>query len=477
MNVAAPDKSSTALSALSKLLGSRGYLDQAEDMQKYVCDWYGRSRGEALAVVRPTTTEEVVEIVNICGAANIGLVPQGGNTGLVHGGIPTEQLDCIVISMDRMTSIRSIDPDNFTMVAEAGCIVQKVQEAAAEVGRLYPLSLSSQGSSTVGGTISTNAGGNNTLRFGNAREQVLGLEVVLADGTIFDGLNTLRKNNTGYDLKQLFIGGEGTLGIITAAAVRLMPGPKQMQTALLAVTDPSAAQKLLSRSREVSGDLVLAFELMPRTCLDIVIKHIDGVSDPLDSVSPWYVLIELSTSSEVDDLRAKLDAILEESMTEGWVTDGVIAESEQQRATLWRIREEQAEAGKREGRDTSADVSVPVSQVAEFLKASMDELETEVPGVRLSPFGHMGDGNIHYVIYKPAEMADEVWAQRKGDALERVHQQVYKIRGSFSAEHGIGAMKREDLLRFAEPSRIAMMHAVKAAIDPNNIMNPGKVFK
>ena len=476
MNVDAPSAVASALERIKDALGPNGWLDDEADTLKYRTDWRGGEVGEALMVARPSSTKEVAEVVRQCHGAGIAVTPQGGNTGLVRGSIPTEPRPSIVLSLDRMTRIRALDADNFALVAEAGCVIKHVQDAAAEVGRLYPLSLASEGSSTVGGTLSTNAGGNNTIKFGNAREQVLGLEVVLPDGTVFDGLNTLRKNNTGYDLKQLFIGGEGTLGVITAAAVRLMPAPKVRETAMLAVPDPFAAQTLLARARELSGDTVIAFELMPRRCFDIVLKHIEGVVDPLAAPSPWYVLLEMATSSEIENLRAKLEAIFAEAAENGLVTDGAIAESEAQRAALWRIREEQAEAGRREGHSISCDVSVPVSRVAEFLAAARTMCEGEVEGVVLNTFGHMGDGNIHYGIRKPEAMADAVWAQRSGDLSDRISAMCAEFGGSFSAEHGIGGLKRDDFLRYTPESRVTLMRAVKAAIDPTNLMNPGKIF-
>lgn len=481
MNVDAPTSVPSqavtdAIAEIKRVLGDKGWLEAPSDTLKYRTDWRGGAVGEALLVARPESTEQVSAVVRICHGAGIAVTAQGGNTGLVLGSIPTEAVPSIVVSLDRMTRIRSLDADNFALVAEAGCVIQTLQQAAAEAGRLYPLSLASEGSSTVGGTLSTNAGGNNTIKFGNAREQVLGLEVVLPDGTVFDGLNTLRKNNTGYDLKHLFIGAEGTLGIITAAAMRLMPGPKVRETAMLSVPNPEAAQVLLSRARELSGDTVIAFELMPRRCFDLALKHIDGIVDPIATPSPWYVLIEMATSSEIDDLRAKLEAIFAEAMERGLVTDGVIAESETQRAQIWRIREEQAEAGRREGGAISCDVSVPVSRVAEFLATAKEMCERELEGVVLNTFGHMGDGNIHYGIRKPDGMSDEAWAQRKGDMSDRISALCAEFGGSFSAEHGIGGLKREDFRRYTPESRVALMRAIKAAIDPQGVMNPGKIF-
>tara|TARA_B100000676_G_C18060707_1_gene837568 strand:- start:1264 stop:2550 length:1287 start_codon:yes stop_codon:yes gene_type:complete len=428
-------------------------------------------------VARPESTDQVAEVVQLTREAGIAIVPQGGNTGLVLGSIPTEQRPTVVVTLERMNRVRSIDADNYAMVVEAGCVVQNLQEAAADEGRLFPLSLASEGSCTIGGALSTNAGGNQTIRFGNTREQVLGLEVVLSDGTVFDGLNTLRKNNTGYDLKHLFVGAEGTLGIITAAAIRLMPLPRVRETAFLAVPSAHAALKLLNLARELSGDNVLAFELLPRYAMDLAFTYIEGTNDPLSDVSPWYVLMEMATSSSVDDLRAKLEQIVSDAMEAELVTDGVVAESEAQRKALWRPREEQAEAGRRAGKFVGGDVSVPVARVAEFLDTSATALRGILPEVELNGFGHMGDGNIHYSIRKPATTDDGVWDQCAGPLLDCLNEQVASYGGSFSAEHGIGSAKRELLTRYSAPSRIDLMRAIKQAVDPGGLMNPGKIFQ
>jgi FAD/FMN-containing dehydrogenase len=468
---------SAAIAQLASLLGSHGWLEDDADTLKYRTDWRAGRVGEALGVARPATTEQTAATVKIAREAGFAVVPQGGNTGLVQGGIPTETCATIMVSMDRMNQVRALDADNYALVAEAGCVVQRLQEVAAETGRLFPLSLASEGSCTIGGALSTNAGGNQTIRFGNAREQVLGLEVVMADGTVFDGLNTLRKNNTGYDLKQLFIGAEGTLGIITAAAVRLMPLPCVRETAFLAVPNPHAAQRLLTMARELSGDLILAFELLPRFAMDMAFAQIEGTSDPLAESSPWYVLMELATASPVDDLRGKLERIVGDAMEAGDVTDGVVAESEAQRANLWRPREEQAEARKRFGQASiGGDVSVPVARTAQFLDQSTAALNAEVADLRFNTFGHMGDGNIHYSVFKPTAMSDDAWLQRAGTLSNLLNTIVYEFGGSFSAEHGIGSQKRDLLEKFAAPSKLAMMRAVKEALDPAGLMNPGKVF-
>tara|TARA_Y100001934_G_scaffold275609_1_gene370494 strand:+ start:5104 stop:6525 length:1422 start_codon:yes stop_codon:yes gene_type:complete len=470
-------KIQNAIAAIKNSLGASGWLEDEADTLKYRTDWRAGTVGEALGVARPESTDQVAEVVQLTREAGIAIVPQGGNTGLVLGSIPTEQRPTVVVTLERMNRVRSIDADNYAMVVEAGCVVQNLQEAAADEGRLFPLSLASEGSCTIGGALSTNAGGNQTIRFGNTREQVLGLEVVLSDGTVFDGLNTLRKNNTGYDLKHLFVGAEGTLGIITAAAIRLMPLPRVRETAFLAVPSAHAALKLLNLARELSGDNVLAFELLPRYAMDLAFTYIEGTNDPLSDVSPWYVLMEMATSSSVDDLRAKLEQIVSDAMEAELVTDGVVAESEAQRKALWRPREEQAEAGRRAGKFVGGDVSVPVARVAEFLDTSATALRGILPEVELNGFGHMGDGNIHYSIRKPATTDDGVWDQCAGPLLDCLNEQVASYGGSFSAEHGIGSAKRELLTRYSAPSRIDLMRAIKQAVDPGGLMNPGKIFQ
>ena len=470
-------KIQNAITAIKNSLGASGWLEDEADTLKYRTDWRAGTVGEALGVARPESTDQVAEVVQLTREAGIAIVPQGGNTGLVLGSIPTEQRPTVVVTLERMNRVRSIDADNYAMVVEAGCVVQNLQEAAADEGRLFPLSLASEGSCTIGGALSTNAGGNQTIRFGNTREQVLWLEVVLSDGTVFDGLNTLRKNNTGYDLKHLFVGAEGTLGIITAAAIRLMPLPRVRETAFLAVPSAHAALKLLNLARELSGDNVLAFELLPRYAMDLAFTYIEGTNDPLSDVSPWYVLMEMATSSSVDDLRAKLEQIVSDAMEAELVTDGVVAESEAQRKALWRPREEQAEAGRRAGKFVGGDVSVPVARVAEFLDTSAAALRGILPEVELNGFGHMGDGNIHYSIRKTATTDDGVWDQCAGPLLDCLNEQVASYGGSFSAEHGIGSAKRELLTRYSAPSRIDLMRAIKQAVDPGGLMNPGKIFQ
>jgi FAD/FMN-containing dehydrogenase len=465
-----------ALGEIRSILGPKGWLEESDDTLKYRTDWRGWPIGDALGVARPASTEETAAVVRAAAMAEISIVPQGGNTGLAIGSIPTEPQPTIVVSTDRLTGVRSLDTENYVIIAEAGCVIQTMQTVAEDAGRLFPLSLSSEGSSTIGGTLSTNAGGNNTIKYGNTREQILGIEVVLPDGSVFDGLETLRKNNTGYDMKQMFIGAEGTLGIVTAAAFRLMPLPRVRETAMLAVPSPHEAQHLLARARELSGDTILAFEIMPRMAFDLVLKHIEGTTDPLSALSPWYVLLEMATPSPLDDLRAKLEAIFEEAMEKGWVTDGVIAGSEGQRRDLWHIREEQAEAERRDGLPyMTGDVSVPVSKVAAFIDQSQAALSDYVPGMAFNCFGHMGDGNIHYAARKPDSMSETEWEVKKPGLSALMYDSTVAFGGSISAEHGIGAEKLPYLMKYGSPSKIALMQTVKKAIDPKGIMNPGKV--
>ena len=465
-----------SLNRIKSALGPKGWLDDEGDTLKYRTDWRGGSVADALGVARPADTATAAAVIRLAREAGIALVPQGGNTGLVLGSIPTEARPTIILSTDRLTRVRELDAGNYALVAEAGCVVAHLQACAAEVGRLLPLSLASEGSCTIGGALSTNAGGNQTIRFGNTREQILGLEVVLPDGTVLDGLNTLRKNNTGYDLKHLFIGAEGTLGFVTAAAIRLMPAPRRRETALLAVTDPHAALKLLELARALSGDLVLAFELMPRASIDLALENIEGVVDPLEKTHAWYVLLEMATPSEIDNLREKLERIVGDAMEAGLVTDGVLAESEAQRASLWRPREEQAEAGRRAGPALNFDVSVPVARVAEFLDTARAAMAEILPGVSQNTFGHVGDGNIHYGLRRTARVNDAAWAAATGPLSERLIDIVMEFGGSFSAEHGIGAQKRDILARYAQPERLALMRTIKQALDPDGLMNPGKIF-
>jgi FAD/FMN-containing dehydrogenase len=399
-----------------------------------------------------------------------------GVTGLVGGGVPPEDGHSIVLALGRMNRIRAIDPVNFTMTVEAGCILAHLHQAAAEADRLFPLSLGAEGSCQIGGNLSTNAGGIAVLRYGNARELTLGLEVVLPDGRVWDGLRGLRKDNTGYDLKQLFIGGEGTLGIITAATLKLFPKPRELETALIAFNRIEDAMEVFARARAASGDQLTAFEIIPRFGLEITVKHVAGVPDPLASPHPWYALIEVSTSRANAHLKDALEAFLADTMEAGLIADGVIAASAAQAKELWRIREAIVEAQTREGASIKHDVAVPVSRVADFIIEASRACEARLPGLRVCAFGHAGDGNIHFNLTQPVGMDGRAYLALWEEFNRIVHDAVAARHGSISAEHGIGRLKREELVHYKSPLELELMRRVKHALDPDRIMNPGKIL-
>ncbi len=462
------------LDRLQQILGPSGIV-AADAMEPYLVEERGLYRGAALAVARPASTAEVAAVVRLCAEAGVGLVPQGGRTGLVGGGVPFEHGGELVVSLERMNRIRAFDPLNYTITVEAGCVLQTIQDKAAEAGCLFPLSLAAEGSCQIGGNLATNAGGVNVLRYGNAREQALGLEVVLPDGEVWDGLRILRKDNTGYDLKDLFIGSEGTLGIITAAVLKLYPRPTDVQTALVAVTSLDEVLALLSRARTASGDAVTACELIPRIGLEFGCRHVAGVVDPFAAPHPWYVLIELASSRQGGELRAALEGMLAEAFEDGILADAVLADSLERRAQLWKIRESVPEAQKREGGSIKHDVAVPVSEVPAFIDAATAAVTRALPGVRVVAFGHVGDGNIHFNLSQPPGMDKQAYLARWGEMNRVVHDIVAAMRGSISAEHGVGRLKRDEITRYKSPLEIELMRRVKRAFDPQGIMNPGKV--
>ncbi|UEM01399.1 FAD-binding oxidoreductase [Skermanella rosea] len=464
------------LDRLRSIVGPAGHIDAPGDMEPYVAEWRGRYRGTTPLVLRPATTRELSELVKACHEAGVPIVPQGGNTSLVGGSIPSEDGSEVLVSLSRMNKVRNVDPLNYTITVEAGCVLQAIQEAAAEVDRLFPLSLGAEGTCQIGGNISSNAGGTMTLRYGNMRDLVLGLEVVMPDGQVWDGMRRLRKNNTGYDLKHLFIGAEGTLGIVTAAVLKLFPRPKQVETGFLAVRDPDAAIELLASLRSASGDALSAFELMPRIAIDFALKHVAGTIDPLEESHPWYVLLEFATGSGGDAFRDTIEATLGEAMEAGLVMDAVLASSESQAKQLWFIREAIVEAQKFAGGSIKHDISIPVSCVGTFIREATEAVERTIPGARPVPFGHVGDGNIHFNVTQP-EGADTEDYLAQWDKLNTVvHDIVLGMDGSISAEHGIGTFKREELKRVKSPVELELMRKVKAALDPEGLMNPGKVL-
>ncbi|TVR99437.1 MAG: FAD-binding oxidoreductase [Rhodospirillales bacterium] len=470
--IAAAAPAAPALEAIRELVGPKGWIDDPVDLEPHLVEERGRFRGRCLAVVRPADTAEVAAVVRHCAAALIPLVPQGGNTGLVGGGVPDGG---IVLSTARLNRIRALDPADRTITVEAGMILADVQAAAEQAGLLFPLSLAAEGSCRIGGNLATNAGGVTVVRYGNARDLVLGLEVVLPDGRIWNGLRALRKDNTGYDLKQLFLGSEGTLGIITAAVLKLFPRPRATATALVAVPSPAAAIALLARVQDRCGDVLTAFELMGRLAVLFCCRHLAGIVDPFEAPHPWYVLIHLTSPRAGDPLTETLEVVLGEALESDIVTDAVIAQNQGQAAAMWRLREGIPEAQKPEGGSIKNDVSVPVSRVPEFLALATGAVEAAMPGIRVVAFGHVGDGNIHFNLSQP-EAADRDAFLAEWDRFDRLVADVATgLGGSFSAEHGIGRLKRADMRRYKDPVALDMMRAIKHTLDPVGIMNPGKV--
>lgn len=460
-------------------LGAAHVLTDPFATAPYCTDWRGRYFGQALCVVRPANTEDVAAVVAACAAAGVAIVPQGGNTGLCGGATPLGPAQLphgeVIVSLARLNRIRAIDTANNTLTAEAGCTLAAVQAAAAQAGRLFPLSLAAEGTATIGGNLSTNAGGVQVLRYGNARELCLGVEVVLPDGRIWNGLRGLRKDNTGYDMKHLFIGAEGTLGLITAAVLKLFSRPRQVATAWVAIPSPQAAVALLTRLREAIGGRVTAFELIGRPALELVLRHIPGSRDPLGEPAPWQVLIELSDTMETD-LAAPLEETLLAAMASGEASDAAIARNMAQAQALWALRENIAEAQKIEGLSIKHDISLPVSRIPEFIARCDAALADRFPGVRSVCFGHLGDGNLHYNQSQPAGQDNAAFIARTTAVNRIVHDLVHELGGSISAEHGLGQLKREEILRYKSAVEMDMMRAMKRALDPRGLMNPGKIL-
>jgi FAD/FMN-containing dehydrogenase len=463
-----------ALERIKAVVGARGWIAEPADQEPYLIEARRLWRGATRLVVRPASTAEVAAVVRICAEARLPIVPQGGNTGLVGGGVPPEDGTNIVLALGRMNRIRAIDPVNFTMTVEAGCILAHLQQAAAEADRLFPLSLGAEGSCQIGGNLSTNAGGIAVLRYGNTRELTLGLEVVLPDGRIWDGLRGLRKDNTGYDLKQLFIGGEGTLGIITAATLKLFPKPREVETAFLGLARVEEVMTLFAHARAATADQLIAFELIPRAALDLALVHVPGTIDPLAAPYPWYVLLEISSSQTESGIRALLERLLETALEEDLIADGVIAASGPQARELWKIREAIVEAQLYSG-SIKHDVSVPVSRVADFIVRATAGVTERLPGIRPMAFGHVGDGNIHFNLTQPEGADTAAYLARWQEFNDIVHGVVRELHGSISAEHGVGRLKRDEIAHYKSPVEIELMRAVKRTFDPANIMNPGKL--
>ncbi len=466
---------SAILDRMAGIVGAKNVITDADAMVPYLKEWRDLFRGKAQGVVRPGSTAEVAELVKLAAETGTVLVPQGGNTGLVGGQIPISEGREVILSLQRLDKIRAVDTDGDTMIVEAGVTLKRAQDAAEAAGRLFPLSLASEGSCTIGGNLSTNAGGTAVLAYGNARELCMGLEVVLPDGRIWNGLRQLRKDNTGYDLKNLFIGAEGTLGIITAAVLKLFPAPAARATAFLAVPDPAAALELLNAAKAGAGGTLTTFELMPRIGMDFVLRHASGTRDPLSEPSPWYVLMEVS-AQQASGLDEHVETFLGEALEKGIVTDAALAGSLTQRADFWKLREMLSEVQTYEGGSIKHDVSVPIHATPEFLARAIAAVEAMVPGCRPVPFGHLGDGNIHFNVSQPVGADKAGFLARWSEMNEAVHAIVTELHGSISAEHGIGRLKRDLLPGVKDPVELDLMRTLKRTLDPKRILNPGAVL-
>ncbi len=457
-------------------IGAEFVLTDEVDTLPFVTDWRQRAVGKTLAVLKPGSSNEVAQLVKLCVQFSISIVPQGGNTGLVLGSIPDQSGKAVVLSLKRLNRIRNLDTANNTMTVEAGCLLAQVQAAAQQLDRLFPLSLASEGSCTIGGNLSTNAGGTAVLRYGNARELCLGLEVVTADGEIWDGLRALRKDNTGYDLRDLFIGAEGTLGVITAAVIKLFPQPKSQLTAFAALKNPEAAIALLALAREHCGAMLSGFELMSDYCLQLVKKHFPQSPVIFSSEYPQYVLLELSGHDTEASTAETLEKLFALAIERGIVLDVVVANSLAQSQSIWQVRENISAAQAAEGKNIKHDISLPASHIAAFIFETDALLSQAYPHCRTVTFGHLGDGNLHYNVSAPENTKDTVFILEQGKINQLVHDNVHRHNGSISAEHGLGALKKEEILRYKSPLEIQMMRSIKNALDPQQIMNPGKVI-
>lgn len=469
--------SPSAIERLIAVVGRDHALTEPEDQQGYLREWRGRFVGRTPLVLRPGSTEEVSEIMAIANSERFAIVTQGGNTGLVGGQIPSEAGTEVVLATGRLRRVRDINADAGHITVEAGVTLAEVQAEAAAIDRLFPLSLASEGTCTIGGNLATNAGGVAVLAYGSARQLVLGLEVVLPDGRVWDGLRALKKDNTGYDLKQLFIGSEGTLGIITAAVLKLLPAPAAKVTAFVALPHLGAALKFFRAAEKSAGSSLTAFEFISRPALDVVLRHVEGARPPFpDRDHPWYVLLEISASSPAAEPNELMQTLLAEALEGGMISDAVIAGSLAQAEQLWRLREAMSEAQRHEGGSIKHDISVPIARIPEFVARAAHVVEAICPGSRPIVFGHFGDGNIHYNVSQPLEMEKQAYLDLWEPMNEAIHTLVTDFGGSISAEHGIGRMKREALSRFRSPVELDLMRQLKQTFDPNGILNPGKLL-
>jgi FAD/FMN-containing dehydrogenase len=465
------------LERIRNAVGPHGLITEARDLDAYVVDWRGLYRGDTPAVVRPGSTAEVASVIRICAETRTAVVPQGGNTGMCGASVPHAAGGEIILNLGRMNRVLGVDSLDNTMTVEAGCILANIQQAARDAGRLFPLSLGAEGSCQIGGNLSTNAGGVNVLRYGNTRDLVLGLEVVLPDGRLWNGLRGLRKDNTGYDLKQFFIGAEGSLGVITAAVLKLFPLPRSIATAWAATPSPASALEVLALLRQRCGDRVSAFELISRNCVDLVLRHIPGTRDPLPAAHEWYILADVGDERDGDAVRGEVEEALAAAMAQNLLTDATVAGSQAQSQALWRLRESIPEAARGEpGMLYRHDIAVAVSRVPDFIAEAQTILHTRFPGVNVICFGHLGDGNLHYNAFVPGRRREDPAARDAHDVTGAVYDVVARYHGSFSAEHGIGQSKLAEMTRYKSGVELDMMRMLKSAFDPLGIMNPGKVL-
>jgi FAD/FMN-containing dehydrogenase len=462
----------TALNDLQRIVGQAHALTDPDDLVPHVTEWRGRANGVTPLVLKPGSTAEVSAILAYCNQHSIPVVPQGGNTGLCGGAVPDESGTQVVLNLSRLNAVRAVNPQDFSITAEAGCVLQTLQETALEHDRLFPLSLASEGSCQIGGNLSTDAGGINVIRYGTAREQVLGLEVVLANGEIIDGLRSLRKDTGGYDLKQLFLGSEGTLGVITAACLKLYPDPGETTTALVSLYSPQAAIDLLSRVRSACGNTIDAFELISALALDFLRKHKSEIALPLEAADGWAVLLELSGNGA----RAALQDALMEALEGGDITDAVITKNDQEAADLWSLRHAISEVQKYEGISLKHDIGVSIDRIPELLERGSVMLEALCPGARLCAFGHVGDGNLHYNISEPLGGDSAAFAASGPELTKALYDIVLELGGTFSAEHGVGSFKKDWLAMFRSDVELRLMRRLKDTLDPKGILNPGKVI-
>jgi len=465
------------MDALVHIVGPEHAIRDEAEMAPYLVEWRDRYRGKAALVLKPGNTGEVSSILKVANETKTAIVPQGGNTGLVGGQIPFESGHEVVVSLERLTHVRDIDLSSNTMTVEAGLPLAQAQQVAANAGRLFPLSLASEGSAQIGGVLATNAGGTAVLAYGSARDLALGLEVVLADGQVMNGLKSLRKDNSGYDLKDLFIGSEGTLGIITAAVLRLFPKIVEKVTCMTGLTTLETAPAFFARALERAGPALTAFEIMPRIGVDFVLRHANAVRDPLPSPHHWYALFELTSPREGADLASLAESLLGQGLEAGEIADAVVASSLTKADALWRLRELMSEVQKEEGGSIKHDVAVPVARVPEFVARANRLVELMIPGARPIPFGHLGDGNIHYNVSQPRGMERAVFLSNWEALNAAVHEIVLDLGGSISAEHGIGRLKRDLLPHAKQKLEIELMRKIKTAFDPNGILNPGKLLR